>query len=76
MKVYVQVIDIKTKIYQTGMIEEPVINGKEIENALLHFGVSYAHIRWYNTVSLENADNRFGVVEGTTKVVSIVTISD
>ena len=32
MKVFIQIVDAKTGISQHGMIEEPVIKGKEIEN--------------------------------------------
>lgn len=76
MKVYIQVIDTTTGVYQTGMINEPVIDGKEIENALLHFGVSYAHIEWHSKNNIANVGNSFGEVEGTSKVVTVVTLSD
>lgn len=66
MKVFIQVIDKRTGIYQTGMIEEPVVKGKEIDNALAHFGVRYGDVDWKN--------NNYGEVEGTSKVVSVVTI--
>ena len=66
MKVFIQIIDIRTAIYQTGMIEEPVVKGKEVVNALAHFGVRYGDINWKN--------NNFGEIEGTSKVVSVVTI--
>jgi hypothetical protein len=74
MKIYIQIVDTNTGIYQTGMIEEPVMHGKEIENALMHFGVSYAHIKWHSKNQLLNIGNNFGEVEGTSKVVSIVTL--
>ena len=66
MKVFLQIIDTRTGIYQTGMIDEPIIKGKEVENALSHFGISYGHIKWIN----EN----FGEVEGTSKVITIVKV--
>ena len=72
MKVFVQVIDTRTGVYQTGMIEENVIKGKEIENALLHFGVS--NIKWKPVNQIENANNYFGEVTNTTKVVSVITL--
>lgn len=72
MKVFVQVIDTRTGVYQTGMIEENVIKGKEIENALLHFGVS--NIKWKPVNQIENADSYFGEVTNTTKVVSVITL--
>lgn len=72
MKVFVQVIDTRTGVYQTGMIEENVIKGKEIENALLHFGVS--NVKWKPFNQIENANNYFGEVINTTKVVSVITL--
>lgn len=66
MRVFLQVIDTKTGIYQTGMINEPVIKGKEVDNALMHFGVRYGDVEWIN----EN----FGKIEGTSKVVTIVKV--
>lgn len=72
MKVFVQVIDTRTGVYQTGMIEENVIKGKEIENALLHFGVS--NIKWKPVNQIENANSYFGEVTNTTKVVSVITL--
>lgn len=66
MKVFVQVIDTRTAVYQTGMIDEPVVKDKEINNALAHFGVRYGDVNWKN--------NNYGEVEGTSKVVSVVAI--
>lgn len=66
MRVFLQVIDTKTAVYQVGMIDEPVIKGKEVDNALAHFGVTYGNVDWVN----EN----FGKVEGTSKVVTIVKV--
>lgn len=68
MKIYIQIVDKRTGVYQTGMIDEPVIEGKEVENALSHFGVTYGHIKWnHNSESF-----KYGEIEGTTKVVSII----
>lgn len=69
MKIYVQVVDTKTGIYQTGMVDEPVIKGSEIDNALRHFGVLYGEVEW-----VSKYNNKFlnGIVTGTTKVVSII----
>ena len=64
MKVYVQIVDKSTGIYQTGGIEEPVASGKEIENALLHFGVSYGSVIWENP--------NYGKVDGTSKELTIL----
>ena len=76
-KIYVQVIDNFTGIYQTGMIQEPVSKGKEIENAVAHFGVSYGLVVWDIKRDIDfNQDNVYGMmtgrVDGTTKVVSVV----
>ena len=63
-RVYVQVVDTKTGICQNGSIEEPVIEGQEIANALKHFGVSYKNVEWENP--------NYGKVTGTYKVVSVI----
>lgn len=70
MKVFVQVIDTYSGISQHGMIEEPVVKGKEIDNALAHFGVSYNNVNWiYKDKKL-----KYGEVEGTSKIVTSVTL--
>lgn len=78
MKVYVQIIDTKTGIYRHGMIDEPVIKGMEIDNALKHFGTYYGEIEWYNNMVDSDLENKphllSGNVTGTTKIVNIVAI--
>lgn len=75
MKVYVQVIDTRTGIYQTGMIDEPVVKGKEIENALVHFGVCYGNVKWYEKTILNYVSTSIcGEVEGTTKIICVITM--
>ncbi len=69
MKVFVQVIDMIRGISQYGMIEEPVVKGKEIDNALAHFGVSYGSVNW-----LYKDKVKYGEIEGTSKIVTVVTI--
>ena len=69
MKVFVQVIDMIKGISQYGMIEEPVVKGKEIDNALAHFGVSYGSVNW-----LYKDKVKYGEIEGTSKIVTVVTI--
>lgn len=69
MKVFVQVIDMIKGISQHGMIEEPVVKGKEIDNALAHFGVSYGSVNW-----LYKDKVKYGEIEGTSKIVTVVTI--
>ena len=76
MKIYVQVVDTNNGLYQTGMIDEPVARGSEIDNALRHFGVSEPNVKWHNKSQLLNIGNSFGEVEGTSKVVTIVAVSD
>lgn len=79
MKVYVQVIDRRTGVYQTGMIDEPIEIGQEIVNALAHFGVSYGSVTWdfkHNIQDDENNHDEYNVmtgrIDGTTKVVSVI----
>lgn len=64
MKVYIQVIDTQSGIYQSGMVDENVVEGEEIKNALKHFGVNYSTVKW---TKIDNF--LFGPVEGTFKVV-------
>lgn len=75
MKVYVQIIDTKTGIYQTGMIDEPVKEEYQVLNALKHFGVDC--VDWI-THDIEFLDSigkaNIGTVNGTTKVVSVLCI--
>lgn len=77
MKIYIQVIDTRTSIYQTGMIDEPAMKGQEIVNALAHFGVSYGSVTWDAKLNIDMIeDNPYtvwtGRVDGTTKVVSVI----
>ena len=72
MKTYVQVIDTKTGIYQTGMIDEPVKEGLEILNAIKHFGIN--DVFWINKSEEDNFSFRIGVVTETTKVVSVICV--
>lgn len=78
MRVYVQIVDALTGIYQAGTIEEPVVKGQEIQNALKHFGVIYGEVNWNN--DFINGDvvrtPRFltGYVENTNKVINVITI--
>ena len=71
MKVYIQVVDTRSYIYQCGMIDEPVQGFNNcISNALIHFGINP------NDIELEQNDNKhyYGKVKETTKVVSIITV--
>lgn len=71
MKVYIQVVDTRTGIYQCGVIDEPVTKGLEINNALTHFGINPNDIKLVQHCNF--ASSYYGEVEGTTKVVSIIT---
>lgn len=78
MKVFVQIVDTLSGISQTGMIEEPIVKGQEIQNALKHFGVIYGEIVWNsNFVNSDVAHNPrllTGYVEGGNKVVNVITL--
>lgn len=78
MKVFIQTVDTLTGISQTGMIEEPIIKGQEIQNALKHFGVVYGEVKWNsNFVNSDVANNPrllTGYVEGGNKVVNVITL--
>lgn len=68
MKVYTTIVDTKTGNYQFAMIEEPVIKGVEVKNALAHFGI--------DSIKKESeSENGFiAKVEGTTKIVSVIIV--
>lgn len=70
MKVFIQIVDVKTGVYQTGMIDEPIQKGFEIANAIGHFGININNVDWETKTNL----NSFGKIAGTTKVVSIITL--
>lgn len=68
-KTFVQIIDTINGISQYGKIEEPIVKGKEIDNALAHFGVSYGNVNW-----LYKDKVWYGEIEGTSKIVTVVTL--
>ena len=72
MKVYVQIVDTSNGIFQSGMIEEPVKKGFEIQNALAHFGVLASEINWVELYNGVNYTSKFGEVSETTKIVNII----
>ena len=78
MKVFVQIVNTLNGISQTGMIEEPVVKGQEIQNTLKHFGVVYGEVKWNsNFVNSDVANNPrllTGYVEGGNKVVNVITL--
>lgn len=67
-KVYVQIVDSSNGISQTGGIQEPVSSNKEIENALLYFGIKEREIIWECTSDY----CKIGKLEGTSKIISII----
>lgn len=69
MKVFIQVIDSKTGIFQHGVIDEPVSAGLEITNALKHFGID--RVTWIQQVPNEM---KYGKVDDTSKIVNVITI--
>lgn len=68
MKIFVQIVDTHTGIYQTGMIDEPVMEGMETLNALKHFGVSSVEFNY------EGEFGKVGIIPDTSKVVTIIQI--
>ena len=57
MKVYIQIVNTLNGILQTGMIEESVVKGHEIQNALKHFGTVYGEITWNSDFTNEDVAN-------------------
>ena len=74
MKVFVQVVDNKTGIYQTGMIDEPVKKGYEIKNAIEHFCSS--EIDWEPDSRIDNVVIKSGRIRETSKIISVITWKD
>lgn len=72
MKVFVQVINTKTGGYQYEMIDEPVRSGCEVLNALKHFGID--DVNWTMVDADELWEAKFGTIEGTNKIVSVIII--
>ena len=73
MKTYIQIIDTATGVYQSGMIDEPVVAGNEIDNAIYHF-IGKNDIAWINRSDTENTTNLFGSIVGTSKVVTVTKL--
>jgi hypothetical protein len=76
--VYVQIVDTLTGISQTGMIEEPVKENHEIENAIKHFGVVYGEVTWNSDFINEDVSNHprllTGCVDGTNKIINVIVL--
>jgi hypothetical protein len=71
-RVFVQIVDTKTGGYQFEMIQEPVKNGMEVLNALKHFGIG--DVNWTNTNANDLWETKFGIVEGTSKIITLIII--
>lgn len=78
MKIFVQIVNTLNGISQTGMIEEPVVKGLEIENAIKHFGVIYGEVTWNSDFINEDVANHprllTGYVDGVNKVINIIEL--
>lgn len=68
MKVAVQIVDFKSGVHQYGQIDEPVSVPNSVANALAHFGVKILDVNW----DYQDEVKRVGVVDGTTKIVSVI----
>lgn len=74
-RVYVQIVDTKTGIYQTGMIDEPVKEEHQILNALKHFGADCIDWIVSDVEFLDGVGTSYiGTVSGTTKIVSVLCV--
>jgi len=77
-KVYVQIVDSLTGISQNGMIEEPVKENLEVENALKHFGIVYGEISWEEKVLENNLANSFTIMRGRVdnayKIINVIVL--
>ena len=78
-KVYVQVVDTLTGISQNGMIEEPVKENLEVENAIKHFGIIYGEVTWNSNLIYNNKANSpillSGYVGGADKIINVVVLN-
>ena len=78
MKVFIQIVDGRTGIYQTAGIEEPVMNEKHVDNALAYFGLRYSDVEWLHSsdISLDSksATLKSGKIRDTTKVINLIVI--
>ena len=78
MKVFIQIVDSRTGIYQTAGIEESVMNEKHVDNALAYFGLRDGDIEWLNSsdISLDakSATLKSGKIRDTTKVINLIIV--
>ena len=77
-RVYVQVVKTMTGGYQHEMIDEQVMEGFEVANALKHLGINSGEVSWNSDFINGKMENNprlmTGFVEGTDKVVNVVVI--
>ena len=75
MKVFVQIVDTKTGKYEHIMIDEPVVKGHEVSNAVSHL-IGKALIEWNSDFIYEDLANTprllTGTVCDTNKVLNVV----
>lgn len=75
MKVFVQIVDTKTGKYEHAMIDEPVVKGQEVSNALSHL-IGKALIEWNSDFIHKDLVNTprlmTGIICDTNKVLNIV----
>lgn len=78
MKVFIQIVDSRTGIYQTAGIEEPIMNDKHVDNALAYFGLRHGDIEWLNSsnISLDSKSItlKSGKIIDTTKVINLIIV--
>lgn len=80
MKVHIQILDAISGKVQSGCIEQPVEKGFEVRHALATFGEEVTAVDW-TTLSfpskhekMSNSTVYVGQIEGTAKIVTVVTM--
>lgn len=78
MKIFVQIVNTLNGISQTGMIEEPIVKGQEIQNALKHFGIVYGEVSWNSDFINNDVANNprllTGYVDGANKIINVIVL--
>lgn len=79
MKTFVQIVDTSNGNYQHALIDEPIIDGYEVINAIAHL-VGHIKIDWYFDLKLESLKNKpctmTGIISETNKIVTVTYYSD
>jgi len=70
MRVYIQIVDKYTGIYQCGVIDEPAQD--PVENAIKHFNVG--DVKFQTSVNLPDYSSYIGEIIGTSKVITIIKV--